>query len=85
MPVRMIEIAGLCRKVNAVQPDESGYHIYNAFQCIGEDGNRVGKVPGSYFNDKQGNRNNGDGALYLKILCRCGQCSKLMHKDILLK
>ena len=68
VPVRMIEVAGLGRKVNAVQPDESGYHIYNAFQCIGKDGNRVGKVPGNNFNDKQDNRKiNGDGALYLKI------------------
>ena len=71
MTIWMILVARLRRYIKAVYSDQSGHHIDDAFQGVGEDRHRGGQVPGQDLDGEQYDRDQSDPFLYTEIMT-CG-------------
>jgi hypothetical protein len=81
MTVRMINIPGFGRNMKAVKSYQAGHYIYDTFQSIGKNGDRIGHIPGG---DLDQEKHNGDTCYYplnLKILPCCIQDERLKGKN----
>ncbi len=78
--IRMISIFWLCRNIQAVNSDQSGHHVHNAFQCISKNGNRVCDIPGGNLYHKKDNRKSRNLFLNFEVLYSFVQGNKLATK-----